>query len=216
MSQRRRVLLADDHPPTRGQVRAVLEAHGFEVCAQVGDASMARQKAVSEQPDICLLDIHMPGSGIAACAEITARLPDVAVVMLTVSRNDEDLFDALRVGASGYLLKGGDPAELPRALEAVLLGEPVLGTGLLGKVIEEFRERGQRRRLSLGGGRTVQLTSREWETLELLRQGMSTREIAQRLFIAPVTVRTHIAAILKKLQVRSRQEAVRLLTARKR
>lgn len=214
MAEPVRLVIADDHPPTRARVREVLEATGFEVCAEAGDAHRAVEATLAERPDACLLDIHMPGNGIAAAARISEALPDTAVVMLTVSRNDDDLFDALRVGAVGYLLKDIDHERLPQALRDTLSGEAVLSRGLLTRVMEEFRERGRRRRLPLTGRRPVELTSREWETLDLLRQGLSTKEIAERLFVAPVTVRTHIAAMLKKLQVPDRAAAIRLLEER--
>ncbi|HSL63620.1 MAG TPA: response regulator transcription factor, partial [Gaiellaceae bacterium] len=101
-----RVLLADDHPPTREDIRRTLESDGrFEVCAVAADAAGAVDAATRERPDLCVLDIRMPGNGIAAAWEITARLPETKVVMLTVSRDDDDLLAALRAGASGYLLK---------------------------------------------------------------------------------------------------------------
>jgi DNA-binding NarL/FixJ family response regulator len=165
--------------------------------------------AEREQPDICLLDIQMPGSGIRAAEEIAQKVPDAAVVMLTVSRSDRDLFDALRVGASGYLLKDMDPERLPLALHGVLEGEAALPRHLVALVIEEFRERGRRRPLLKKRG--VVLTNREWEVLELMSQGLTTFEIADRLFIEPVTVRTHVSAILKKLHVSSRKEALQLI-----
>jgi len=110
-----RVLIADDHVRTRAEVRRVLEESSrFEVCADVADAQAAVDAARREKPDICLLDIRMPGNGIAATAQIKAELPETAIVMLTVSRADEDLFDALRAGAKGYLLKGMNEDELPQ------------------------------------------------------------------------------------------------------
>src|SRR5437016_6176431 len=114
-----RVLVADDHPPTRAGVRLALERGGFEVCAEVADGPSAIEAARREAPDVCLLDIHMPGDGIHAAETISRELPETAVVMLTVSRLDSDLFDALRAGASGYLLKDIDPARLPLALHGV-------------------------------------------------------------------------------------------------
>src|ERR1700748_2543827 len=109
-----RVLIADDHAPSRDDVQRALErAERFGVCAALADAAEAIQAAVRERPDVCLLDIRMPGSGVAAAWEITSRLPDARVVMLTVSRRDSDLFAALRAGASGYLLKDLDPDRLP-------------------------------------------------------------------------------------------------------
>jgi DNA-binding NarL/FixJ family response regulator len=209
-----RVLLADDHAPTRAGVRQVLEGDGFTVCAEVASGPAAVEAALAEAPDVCLLDIRMPGGGIAAASEIAHALPDTAIVMLTVSRDDADLFDALRAGACGYLLKDVDRAELPAALRGALAGEAPLPANLVARLIEEFRERGRRKRLLLTKNPGVQLRNREWEVLELLREGLSTAEIAQRLFIADVTVRTHVSSILKKLRVPDREAAVQLLEER--
>ena len=209
-----RVLLADDHPPTRAGVRAALEGHGFEVIAEVGDAASAIEAAQRESPDVCLLDIHMPGNGIHAAGEIGRLLPDTAVVMLTISRNDDDLFDALRAGAAGYLLKDMDPARIPNALDGVLQGEAALPRALTSRLIEEFRQRGRHRRLPLKGERGVDLTSREWEVLELMRQGLTTAEIAERLFVTRVTIRRHVGSVLRKLRVGSREEALERLDER--
>jgi DNA-binding NarL/FixJ family response regulator len=206
-----RVLVADDHPPTRAGVRAVLEQDGFVICAEASSAHEAVEEALREAPDICLLDIHMPGSGIAAAAAITEALPDVAVVMLTVSDDDADLFDALQAGAAGYLLKNTNPARLPSALRGLMNGEAVLPRPLVAKLIAEFRDRSARRRLPIFGPRGVTLTSREWQVFELLREGVSTKEIAARLFISQATVRTHVAAILRKLRAPTREAAVKLL-----
>ncbi|HEU5279438.1 MAG TPA: response regulator transcription factor [Gaiellaceae bacterium] len=205
------VVVADDHPPTRWGVRLALEKGGFEVCAEVADAQGAIDAAREHRPGVCLLDINMPGDGIKAAEAIARELPDTAVVMLTVSRSDADLFDALRVGACGYLLKDIDPARLPLALHGVLDGEAALPRRLVALLIEEFRERHRRRRVPLLGRRSVELTDREWEVLELMREGCSTDEIASRLFISPVTVRTHVSAILRKLHVSTREAAVELL-----
>ena len=211
MTDKIRVVIADDHPPTRAGVRAALERGGFVVCAEAPDGATAVEAARRERPDVCLLDIHMPGDGIRAAETIAHELPETAVVMLTVSRSDSDLFDALRVGACGYLLKDIDPARLPLALHGVLQGEAALPRRLVSLLIEEFRERRRRRRIPIGGRRSVELTDREWEVLELMSEGQSTEEIAARLFISPVTVRTHVSAILRKLHVPTREAAIALL-----
>jgi DNA-binding NarL/FixJ family response regulator len=205
------VLLADDHARTRAMVRAALEKRGdFRVCAEAADADSALLEAERAQPDVCLLDINMPGSGIAAAARITAALPDTAVVMLTVSRQDEDLFDALRAGASGYLLKGMDEDRIGDALHRVLNGEATLPGTLVARLVEEFRDR-EHRRVAVPEGPAARLTGREWDVLELMRAGASTTEIAQRLFVSPTTVRSHVSAILRKLGVPNREAAIKLL-----
>jgi DNA-binding NarL/FixJ family response regulator len=205
-----RVLVADDHDPTRYDVRTALEDDlRFSVCAEAVDAATAVEMAVRERPDLCLLDIRMPGGGVAATWEICARLPETKVVMLTVSQDERDLFAALRAGASGYLLKEMDPAELPHALARVLRGEAALDSSLLARVVAEFRDRSARRRRPVADPSDTRLTSREWQVLELLRQGLSTSEIARRLVLSPVTVRTHVNSILRKLRVRDRKELMR-------
>ena len=212
MSSAIRIVIADDHPPTRAGVRVALEDGGFTVCSEHGDATGAVRAALQERPDVCLLDVNMPGNGITAAARIHAALPETAVVMLTVSNDNNDLFDALRAGASGYLLKDTDPARLPYALRGVLEGEAALPRALVARLIDEFRDREQRR-VSLLKRRSVELTSREWQVLELLRTGLTTGEIADQLVISRVTVRTHVSAILKKLQVGNRKAALQLFEA---
>ena len=205
------VLIADDHPLIRQGVREALEADGFAVCAEVAGGPEAVEAARRTRPDVCLLDVHMPGGGIHAAREIAAALPDTAVVMLTVSRNDDDLFDALRAGAAGYLLKDTAPSRLPHALRGVLAGEAALPRTLASRLIDEFRTQGRRRRVPGLGKRTPELTSREWETLELMREGLSTAEIAERLDLSPVTVRRHVSSILAKLGAPNRAAALELL-----
>ena len=202
--------MADDHPALRASVRRALEEHGFDVCVEAANAADSVAAAERERPDVCVLDVHMPGDGIVAAAEITARFPEIAVVMLTVSDSDDHLFAALRAGAQGYLLKDMDPDRLPLALEGVLAGEAALPRALVARVLDEFRARRRRRRL-LPGGRGATLTDREWETLELLAAGLSTAETAERLLVAPVTVRRHAGSIVKKLDVPDRVSLLRLL-----
>ena len=210
MSGAIRVLLADDHVPTRDDIRRALEADArFVVCAEAGDAPVAIEGAVREHPDLCILDVRMPGGGVAAAWEISARLPETKIVMLTVSTDDGDLFASLRAGASGYLLKDMDPAELPDALGDVLNGEAALPPSLVARVIGEFRDRGPRRRAVLPKSGYETLTSREWQVLDLLRQELSTAAIAHRLVLSPVTVRTHVNSILRKVRAPSREALLR-------
>jgi DNA-binding NarL/FixJ family response regulator len=205
------VVLADDHVPTRVGVRAAIERDGFQVVAEVGDGDAAVAAAVEHSPDVCLLDIHMPGNGIRAAAEISERVPSTVVVMLTVSRNDADLFESLRAGAAGYLLKDTDPDRLPHALRGVVEGEAAVPRSLVARVIEEFRERESRSRLPVLRRRGVELTDREWDVLNMMRDDHTTAGIAERLSISPVTVRRHVSSVLAKLDVPDRDAAVRLL-----
>jgi DNA-binding NarL/FixJ family response regulator len=205
-----KVLLADGDVLTRAGVRDVLRRGGFEVCAEAGDTAEAVECAVRVQPDLCVIDVELPGGGIAAAGQITGHLPGIHVVMLTLSRDEEDLFASLRAGASGYLPKDADPARLPQALQGVLNGEAALPRELTARLIKEFRRPGDRH-FRLPGGRPVELTPREVEVLDLLRRGMATAEAAEALAISEVTVRRHISGLLKKLDVPDRESALRLL-----
>lgn len=205
------VVIADDHAPTRAGVRCALEDGGFEVVAEVNRGDDAVDAAIRERPDVCVLDINMPDSGIAAAARITERLPGTAVVMLTVSREDEDLFAALRAGALGYLLKDMDPGRLAAALHGVLSGEAALPRTLVARLVQEFRTPERNRSVPLVRRRGAKLTEREWEVLELLRKQSTTAEIAQRLGLSDVTVRRHVSSILAKLRVPDRRAMARLL-----
>jgi len=214
VNQPLRVTLADDHPPTRAGVRRALEQGNWIVLAEAPDGETAFNDAMEHRPDVVLLDIHMPGGGgVQAAEKISNALPETSVVMLTVSRNDGDLFAALRAGASGYLLKDIDPSRLPMALEGVLRGEAALPRNLVARLMEEFRGRG-RRRMTLPNRQAVGLTGREWEVLEAMGEGLKTAEIAERLHVSAVTVRTHVSAILRKLHVQDRASAVKLLAER--
>lgn len=205
-----RVLIADDHPPTRLGVRLTLEEAGMEVVAEVATAPAAVAAAVERTPDVALLDIQMPGGGIAAARDIAAKSPEVAVVMLTVSRDDTDLFQALAAGARGYLLKDTDPAHLPHALLGIIDGEAVLPRALVERLVADFEQRDGAGRRS---GPLAKLTEREWEILDLLRRGMSTAQIAAKLFVTQVTVRSHVSAILRKLHVTDRESAIAVAQA---
>jgi two-component system NarL family response regulator len=211
-----RVLVADDHAPTRAGVRQALEADGCVVVAEVPDGRRAVEAALALVPDVCLLDINMPGEGgVAAARAISDALPGMPIVMLTASRDDDDLFDALRAGASGYLLKDMDPDRLAAALRGALAGESAMPRALAARVVAQFRSTSTRR-LSLRGkpGRE-QLTDREAEVLDLLAHGLSTEDIAARMFVSQVTVRTHVRNVLKKLRVPDREAAVRLARSQK-
>jgi DNA-binding NarL/FixJ family response regulator len=216
MADRHRVVIADDHAATRLGVRRALEAADFEVVAEAADARDAIDAVLEHRPDVCVLDVYMPGGGIDAVGELSDALPEMPIVMLSVSDADEDLFKALRAGASGYLLKDADPRGLPRALNAVLSGEAPLPRALTARLVSEFQGRGRDRRLRDAAGGVVTLSVRESEVLALLRAELTTKEIGQRLGISPVTVRRHISDVLRKLRVHDRDAALRLANDPKR
>jgi DNA-binding NarL/FixJ family response regulator len=204
-----RVVIADDHAGIRGQVRDALERGGCVVCAEGASAADAIRLALEHRPDVVLLDIHMPGNGIHAAQQISKQLPQAAIVMLTQSKDDDDLFDSLRAGASGYLLKDTDPSSLPRTLRGVLAGEAAMPPTLVTRILHEFRQPARRR---LGRSpAAAKLSAREWEVMEMLGQGLSTDEVGKRLFLSPTTVRVHVSTVLRKLAVKDRESAFRLL-----
>ncbi|HET8822927.1 MAG TPA: response regulator transcription factor [Thermoleophilaceae bacterium] len=204
-----RVLIADDHAPTRDDVRRALTDGGMEVCAEAPDAAHAVQLALETKPDICLLDIRMPGGGVAAAWEIAARLPTTKIVMLTVFDDDASLFAALRAGAVGYLTKDLDPRILPRALADAAEGKAAIPRGLVSRMVKQFHGTDPRfRTTAVAGELGPRLTSREWDVLVGLADGLSTREIARRLQLKQSGVRAHISAVVRKLGVEDRDEAV--------
>jgi DNA-binding NarL/FixJ family response regulator len=205
-----RVVMADDHALIRGVIRAALEDGGCEVCGEGASAQDAVRMASQCEPDVVLLDIHMPGNGIEAARQISQDLPQTAIVMLTSSLEDEDLFDALRAGASGYLLKGSDPQEIPGQLRDVLSGKAAMPASLVARVLEEFRAP-KRSLLRKPSAAADKLSSREREIIELLADGLSTDEVAKKLFVSPTTVRVHVSSVLRKLRVKDRESAFRLI-----
>jgi len=205
-----RVVIADDHTRIRAQVRTALEADGCVVCGEGATADDAIALAAEHRPDVALLDINMPGSGIRAAQTIAGTQPQTSVVMLTQSADDADLFDSLRAGAQGYLLKGGDPSKLSAALRGVLAGEAAMDPRLVTRILDEFRAP-TKQRFRRGSPAAARLSAREWEVMELLAEGASTDDAAQRLFLSPTTVRVHVSAVLRKLRVSDRESAFRLL-----
>ena len=204
-----RVMIADSETAFRAGVRAALEAGGFAVVAEAGDAATTVAHAVGTQPDICLLDIAMPGNGLNAVSAISRQSPRTTIVVLTLSSESGDLLASLERGASGYLLKGIGPDELAKSLRATRLGEPALSRAMVPALIRQVRGRPQRR-ISMPDG-PVELTIREWDVAELLRDGLNTVEISQRLGVSPVTVRRHAASLMRKLGAGDRKAVVRVL-----
>jgi DNA-binding NarL/FixJ family response regulator len=206
-----RVLVADDHAPTRDDVCQALTEGGMVVCAEASDAARAVHLALETKPDICLLDVRMPGGGVAAAWEISARLPTTKVVMLTVSDEDGDLFRALRAGAVSYLTKDMDFETLPEALLEVAEGKAAIPPALVARMVMQFHSSDPRfRTTEVGTELGPRLTSREWDVLAGLAEGLSTRDIAKRLQLKPSGVRAHISAVVQKLGVANRQEAVEM------
>jgi two-component system nitrate/nitrite response regulator NarL len=204
------VLIADDHPPYRAGVRAVLEAEGYTVVAEVGDRRSAVAEAIRRRPDICVIDLEMPGGGLNAARSIVQKLPDTAVVVLTVSTSSDDLLSAVQAGAAGLLVKGSDRTALPKALRAALNGEAVLPRKLVRPLLQRLVN-ANGRTLTLPDKRTRRLTERERSIASMLCDGRTTTQMADSLQISPVTVRRHVSALIRKLGVRDRREAAELL-----
>jgi DNA-binding NarL/FixJ family response regulator len=204
------VVIADDHPVIRLGVRMALMRGGFDVLAEAADRDGAVEAVLREHPDVCLLDIYMPGGGIKAAEILTQLAPGTAVVMLTVSESAEDLLRALRAGAKGYLPKDTSPNRLPAALYGVLKGEAALPRTFVGRVLNELRELPvpEAAPVRVDG---VELSARESEIMRLLNSGLSTIEIGERLSLSPITVRRHISTGVAKLGAADRDEALRAI-----
>ena len=186
-----------------------LEERGFTVVAEAASVDDALALAVREDPDLCLVSMQLPGGGLAAVARIVKAMPATAVVVLAVEATDGDVVAALERGALGYLPEDVGLDELAASLRAAAKGEPALSRALVPLLVDHVR-RGTRRRVVLPTG-VVQLTAREWDVGELLRDGHPTREIAARLGLSPVTVRRHVALLTKKLGAADRGAAIETL-----
>jgi DNA-binding NarL/FixJ family response regulator len=206
-----RVVIADHQAASRSGIRLALEGAGFIVIAEADTGEDAAAFASTLSPDACLVDVDIPGGGIATARAISSRVPGTAVVMLSVAPNEEDLLAAIVAGASGYLLKTMDPERVPVAVRGVLAGEVAIPRSLGKRLLEEIRRRGDGAAPPYVRGRQILLTPRELQVMQLIRKDMPTREIAARLGISEVTVRRHVSTALRKLEVPDRQAAVRLL-----
>lgn len=204
-----RVLLVDDHALFREGLGGILRGQpDLQVVGEANDGLEAVVKAREYKPDLILMDVQMPGmDGLEATRQIKQMLPDVTIVMLTIRDDDDKLFEALKSGAQGYLLKDIRSAEMLAMVRGALHGEAALSPALAGRVLAEFRRLGQQ-----GGGDPAddtRLTERELQVLLEVSKGATDKEIAEALAISLNTVKTHVRNILTKLQVKSRRGAAR-------
>ena len=203
------VLLADDQGLVRAGFRALLDAQDdIEVVGEAGDGDEALRRAIELAPDVVLMDIRMPKiDGLAATRQIVSddRLGDTKVVILTTFGLDEYVFEAIRSGASGFLVKDTEPNELIQAVRVVAGGDALLSPTVTRSLIEEFAARTKEPRPS---GDLERLTDREREVMSLVAEGLSNDEIAQRLFVSPATAKTHVSRAMDKLGARDRAQLV--------
>jgi DNA-binding NarL/FixJ family response regulator len=204
-----RVVLADDQALVRAGFRSLLDAQDdIEVVGEAGEGEEAIRMAGELTPDVVLMDIRMPGvDGLAATRRIASdeRLTDVRVVILTTFGLDEYVFEAIRSGASGFLVKDTEPDELVQAVRVVASGDALLSPGVTRRLIEEFAARAKEPPAS---GDLDELTDREREVVALVAEGLSNDEIATRLFMSPATAKTHVSRAMGKLRARDRAQLV--------
>jgi DNA-binding NarL/FixJ family response regulator len=213
-----RVLIVDDHALFRRGLEMVLaEESDIELVGEASDGAEAVDKAGEALPDVVLMDIRMPkSSGIEACRAMKEVAPSAKIVMLTISDEEEDLFEAIRAGASGYLLKDIPYDEVADVVRAVHGGQSLINPSMAAKLLTEFaalaRRDGEERAEQVPAPK---LTEREMEVLRLVARGMNNRDIAKELFISENTVKNHVRNILEKLQIHSRMEAVMIAVREK-
>jgi DNA-binding NarL/FixJ family response regulator len=204
-----RVLIVDDHALFRRGLQMVLaQEPDIEVVGEASDGSDAVEKAKTLKPDIVLMDVRMPRrSGIEATGDIRDMLPGAKILMLTISDEEADLYESIKAGASGYLLKEISIEEVADAIRSVMAGQSRISPSMASKLLSEFaaisQRAGDRRELA-----AAKLTDREMQVLKLVAQGLNNKDIAERLFISENTVKNHIRNILDKLHLHSRMEAV--------
>ena len=203
------VVIADDQALVRGGFRALLDAqHDIAVVGEASDGEEAVRLAMELRPDVVLMDIRMPGvDGLEATRRIAAddRLADVRVIILTTFDLDEYVFRAIRIGANGFLVKDTEPAELLRAVRAVVAGEALLSPRVTRRLIEEFAARAK---TPAAAADTRALTDREVDVVKLVGEGLNNDEIAQRLIMSPATAKTHVSRAMIKVGARDRAQLV--------
>ncbi len=202
-----RVAVVDDQELFRRGLTMLLGVEDdIEVVGEAGDGVAATELAATAVPDVILMDVRMPKrSGIEACIAIKEAAPTARIIMLTVSDEEADLYDAVKNGASGYLLKDSSIDEVAQAVRVVADGQSLISPSMAIKLLDEFKQMSRSDRQQVP---TPRLTDRELEVLKLVAQGLNNREIAKRLFISENTVKNHVRNILEKLQLHSRMEAV--------
>jgi two-component system NarL family response regulator len=205
-----RVLVVDDHALFRRGLEMVLaQESDIEVVGEAGDAVAAVDRAAELLPDVVLLDVRMPkGSGIEACVQIKGVAPSARIIMLTISDEEADLYEAIKAGATGYLLKEISIDEVASAVRAVHDGQSLISPAMASKLLTEFALMAKRSNDRTEQVPTPRLTDRELEVLKLVARGLNNRDIARELYISENTVKNHIRNILEKLQLHSRMEAV--------
>lgn len=202
-----RVLLADDHPAFRSGLRVMLaEMTGVEVAGEASTGDEAVRLARELQPDVVVMDLNMPGmNGIDATRHITTESPHIAILVLTMLEDDDSVFQAMRAGSRGYLLKGADQEEIERAVRAVASGEAIFGPNVARRIAAYFRTQSTPTTADVA---FPALSEREREVLSLVADGKTNPEIARVLFLSPKTVRNHVSNIFTKLQVADRAHAI--------
>ncbi|MEV0035434.1 response regulator transcription factor [Streptomyces sp. NPDC050804] len=206
-----RVMVVDDHPMWRDAVARDLEAAGFEVVATAGDGPQAVRRATATTPRVLVLDLNLPGMpGVQVCKELVGSLPGLRVLVLSASGEHADVLEAVKSGATGYLLKSASTEELIDAVRRTAAGDPVFTPGLAGLVLGEYRRLATEPAPAAPDERgTPRLTERETEVLRLVAKGLSYKQIAERLVISHRTVQNHVQNTLGKLQLHNRVELVR-------
>lgn len=202
-----RVVLADDHPLFRDGVASLLRARGFEIVGEAGNGREALELIRRVQPDLVLMDIHMPElDGLAATRVLATELPNVRVIILTVSDDDDDVFEAIKSGAQGYLLKSTDTRTFFDLIEGAARGETPLSGRLAARILREFAKHMNTE--DTGASIEDALSEREKQVLALAAEGLTNREIAARITLSENTIKYHFKNILEKLHLRNRAQAV--------
>lgn len=213
MDKRIRVMVVDDHPMWRDGLARDLGEAGYDVVATAGDGGQATRLAAAARPDVVVLDLRLPDlSGVEVIRSLLSTDPGIRILILSASGEYQDVLDAVKAGATGYLLKSAGAEEFRSALERTAVGEPVFTPGLAGLVLGEYR------RLAVQGAtresQNPQLTQRETEVLRLVASGLSYKQIAQRLTVSHRTVQNHVQNTLNKLHLHNRVELARYAIAR--